>query len=168
METPAADPLPRIADILWPNSESEQSLRARLGGLTGVDPARAAWELFALRDHALDVMYSLIYDGRNVPPDMTTSIFKVLEPRWATAPAPANVEEWRASRDALYTGVMPGGEDARPYPEIWKDWIERVGGCFASAFDAPENGAGQIGTLEYDKAAKQLFPLCKQLPDRWR
>jgi hypothetical protein len=164
----APDPIPRIADILWPETAAEWELRTRLADLTGSTPERAAWELFALRDHALDVMYSLIYEGRNVPRDMTMTILALLEPRVAPVPTPSHVEAWRVSRDTLYTGVMPGQEETRPYAEIWKDWIERVGGCFASAFDCADGGAGVIGAVEYDKAAKHFFPLCKQLPDRWR
>jgi hypothetical protein len=113
-------------------------------------------------------MYSLIYEGRSVPRDMTTTILRLLGPRMATVPPPPRVEEWRADRDALYTGVMPAQEEQRPYAEVWKDWIGRVGGCFTSAFDRPDGGASQIGSLEYDTAAKQFFPLCRQLPEQWR
>jgi hypothetical protein len=167
METPAPDSIARIADILWPETEEESSLRSRLAGMTGSSPARAAWELFALRDHALDVMYSLTYEGRNVPGDMTRTLLTVLEPRVVQVPSPPLVEEWRVSRDVLYTGVMPGQEE-RPFAEIWKDWTERVGHCFAGTFDGSDAGVGEIGALEYDKAAKQFFPLCRQLPEEWR
>jgi hypothetical protein len=165
---PGPDPIPRIADILWPDGEAERDLRTRLAALTGSSQARVAWELFALRDHALDVMYSLMYEGRNVPREMTQAILTVLEPRAGLVPAPANVEEWREARDVLYTRVMPAGPEDRPFAEIWSEWIARVGGCFVRAFDGPDGGAGSIGALEYDKAAKQFFPLCKQLPDQWR
>ncbi len=162
------DPIPRIADILWPDGEVERELRTRLAALTGSSPARAAWELFALRDHALDVMYSLIYEGRNVPREMTKAILTVLEPRAGLVPAPPKVEEWRENRDALYTGVMPGGPEERPFAEIWGEWTRRVGACFVRAFDGPDGGTGPIGAQEYDKAAKEFFPLCKQLPEEWR
>ena len=167
METTAPDPIARIADILCPETDAESSLRARLAELTGASPDRAAWELFALRDHALAVIYSLLYEGRNVPGDLTTTLLTMLEPRAVLVPSPPLVEEWRVSRDVLYTGVMPG-EEERPFAEIWKDWTERVGHCFAGTFDTPDTGAGELGALEYDKAAKQFFPLCKQLPEEWR
>jgi len=167
METSAPDPLARIADLLWPETDAESSLRTRLADLTGSSPALAAWELFALRDYALDVMYSLIYEGRSVPGEMTTSLLALLEPRVMHVPSPPLVQEWRGNRDALYTGVMPGREE-RPFAEVWKDWTERVGRCFAGTFDRADEGTEEIGALEYDRVAKQFFQLCKELPEQWR
>lgn len=167
METSAPDSIARIADILWPETEAESSLRSRLAGMTGSSPALAGWELFALRDHALDVIYSLIYEGRDVPHEMTTTLLTILEPRVVHAPSPPLGEGWRGNRDALYTGVMPGREE-RSFAEVWTEWTQRVGQCFAGTFERADEAVRETGALEYDKAAKQFFPLCRQLPEQWR
>jgi len=156
-------PLAGIADILWPDTEAETLLRTRLAALSGSRLSVVAWELFALREHAFDVMYSMIFEGRPVPPETSRAIHALLEPRVASVPLPPAAEQWRSSRDALYTAIMPQGPEDRPFPEIWQDWLGRVAEKFASVFQRHDSEAGALGAGEYDKAAKQLFPLCSSL-----
>jgi hypothetical protein len=157
------NPIAGIADILWPDTEAEVLLRAKLADLTGSTAAAVAWELFALREHALDVMYSMIFEGRQTPPETSRAIHAQLESRVAPVPLPPMAEQWRSNRDALYTAIMPGGPEDRPFAAIWQDWLGRVAEKFASVFERHDAAAGRIGADEYDKAAKQLFPLCRQL-----
>ena len=125
-----------------------------------------AWELFALRDHALDVMYSLIFEGRHVPRETTLAILTLLEAaRGCPCPRHAVVEEWRVeSRRAVHRDHAGRPED-RPFRR--RSGRTGSGGwpsSFAGMFERHDDAAGRIGADEYDKAAKQFFPLCKQLP----
>jgi len=150
----------QMLEVMWPFAKTEEALRVRIFGLTRADTRLIKWELFTLRNWALNLVISAAF--RSDPArgaDMKAKLFKQLEARSADVAEPADTENWLKNRFAGYSAAIrpvevEGQELTRVIPTT-------IGRQFARNFKSSNIELRSIGARVFAEAYGKLGALVR-------
>jgi hypothetical protein len=149
-----------IANQMWPMSEHEMALRRRVAELAGITPELAAWELFALRDHAFEwARRAELGDKPEESAALEDEVYEWIKRIAGPGYWFPDVNQWFQSRVQLYAEAVP--KTPMPVTAWGAEWLARVRAAFQEALKTDKPALATIAGVEFDRALVEYQELCQ-------